>query len=86
MLIIRTQKRETLCKVDYVTLRKNPNGYEVHSTNNVLGYYSSKEKALKVLDMIEEAALQKDYFTVGNGYPIIKEQLFQMPQDNEVSV
>lgn len=52
------------------------------NTNNFhidLAHYSSKEKALKVLDMIQEH-IKSMYVGTGNymGYP------FQMPQDDEV--
>ena len=83
---IRSQKRNTLCVVDNFTLRKIPQGYEVHSPTGVLGYYSSKEKALKVLDNIEEFIKCSDYFTAGNGYPVVRTKIFQMPQDDEVTI
>ena len=41
----------------------------------VLGKYSTEEKAIKVLDMIEDA-YRNSAFTDGN--------IFRMPQDSEV--
>ena len=48
--------------------------------NRWLGTYSSKEKALKVLDMIEDA-----YFRANQGY-YIHNVVFHMPADSEVNV
>lgn len=45
--------------------------YPFENSHCILGTYSTKEKALKVLDMIQNAILI-DYI------------VFQMPQDNEV--
>mgnify|MGYP007107248037 CR=1 FL=1 len=51
----------------------------------LLGEYSTREKALKVLDMIQEAycefmAIRNDDMWCG------KESAFQMPEDSEVEV
>ena len=46
----------------------------------LLGIYSTKEKALKVLDMIEDA-----YLRANQGY-YIHNVVFHMPSDSEVNV
>lgn len=56
-----------------------------------LGIYSTKEKALKVLDEIQDAIEDTDYYridNIGHGtYALGKGvQVYQMPQDNEVEV
>jgi hypothetical protein len=56
--------------------------------NRTLGKYSTEEKALKVLDMIQrhiggERRVIGTYWRDGNPYDIIDET-FIMPQDNEV--
>ena len=48
-----------------------------------LGEYSTEEKAIKVLDMIEEKYLDANYYNYGC---YIKNMLFKMPQDEEVNV
>jgi len=58
-----------------------------------LGFYSTKEKALKVMDMIKEKYLEYERIQGGQLYTIdgfIQPQIhvlpkaFEMPQDNEV--
>ena len=56
-----------------------------------LGIYSTKEKALKVLDEIQDAIEDTDYYridNIGHGtYALGKGvQVYQMPQDDEVEV
>lgn len=49
-----------------------------------LGVYSTEEKAIKVLDMIQENYIScTDQW---NGIPCVTNKVFQMPQDNEVTV
>lgn len=84
---IRSQDKRVLfkCEVVYVTkriLRIGESDYVVTTYRNGdldLGNYSTEEKALKVLDMIDEH-LEKMYIGTSNymGKP------FQMPQDEEV--
>lgn len=52
----------------------------------LLGTYSTKEKALKVLDMIEERTNEPIYINnMGSGeYAKYFHSSFQMPQDDEV--
>ena len=74
---IKSQDKCTLINVkkfeiaDFHTLYKNA----IWGDDNLLGEYSTKEKALKVLDMIQSLInneLIRDYM------------VFQMPQDDEV--
>ena len=56
-----------------------------------LGIYSTKEKALKVLDEIQDAIEDTDYYridNIGHGtYALGKGvQVYQMPQDEDVIV
>lgn len=57
-----------------------PTEWIIVTTSYNLGIYSSKEKAQKVLDMIEEVYLY------ANGYDYIRNVTFQMPQDDEVII
>lgn len=45
--------------------------------NRTLGKYSTEEKALKVLDMIQEEIPKNSFYGINT--------VFQMPQDNEVN-
>lgn len=51
-----------------------------------LGTYSTEEKAIKVLDMIQEAYQEPIYQNDigGNEIVIYKSKVFQMPKDEEV--
>lgn len=61
--------------------------YSVVTEKMMLGEYSSEEKALKVLDMIEE--LYIEMWRVENGVDNAKkasESVFTMPQDDEIEI
>ena len=82
-MLIRSQDKEMIVNI-YTTNRifidevYRPNG-NLHDLHDVcademrLGYYSTREKAMKVLDMIQEAYV--------NGHID-----YQMPEDSEVEV
>lgn len=76
---IRCQNRMMLIKgASHINAIKEDSKYSIYEMttecNYELGIYSSKEKALLVLDMIEKVAM----------YP--GNTLFQMPDDDEVEV
>jgi hypothetical protein len=80
---IRTQDKEKLLKVDFFELDETRiycNIADNGGYNYVfLGQYSTKEKALKVLDIIQEH--------INNMYIGLADYMgkpFQMPQDSEV--
>lgn len=105
MIWIRSQKRTSLVEVDHVKIcdaLKNGKiteytiDYDTPDATFELGRYSTKEKALKVMDEIQErivriktVKLLEDKIpneilkVVGNK---IDEFVFQMPQDNEVKL
>ena len=81
MMWIRSQNKEVLIKatkVVYVGEAGILGNDEGNETFTILGEYSTKEKALKVLDMIQGLILYTYY---GGNEP---KKLFQMPQDSEV--
>lgn len=96
---IRTQNKYILANANSFRIRKDRiddwvyyainghyDGYEQE-----LGIYSTKEKALKVLDEIQDAIEDTDYYridNIGHGtYALGKGvQVYQMPQDEEVEV
>lgn len=77
---IRSQDRRALLNVNQVLISPSVDGsiYYINDSlgeeSNVLGVYSTEEKALNVLDYIEDS-LEYPHNTV-----------FQMPQDDEVEV
>ena len=79
-MLIRSQDKEALINVDSfeaISLKRDDEkiflkAYAV-GCNAILGEYSTKEKAMKVLDMIQEAYV--------NGHID-----YQMPEDSEVVV
>ena len=88
---IRSQDKTRLLKANYV--RKNGSFIEaVHSDGSctLIGKYSIEEKALKVLDTIQETINQQEEFKAqgeerrGTSYRRMIEFVFQMPQDSEV--
>ena len=83
---IRSQDKRTLTKVKHLSICYLNGCYSIFTDNHLapnercnLGSYTTLEKALKVLDMIEKH-LEKMYIGTSNymGKP------FQMPQDDEV--
>lgn len=108
---IRTQGKEKLIKVKSLTLSRMwkydykgdlqwLDSYSIKEEDLELGVYSSKDKALKVLDMIQKCItgemafdpkLWDKFRDIGMGAfsarSFVKEmqrQVFQMPQDDEV--
>ena len=51
-----------------------------------IGTYSTEEKAIKVLDMIEDAYLNCNHSSMMWNYAFVENKVFQMPQDEEVKV
>ena len=100
-MLIRSQNKEYLCNIKavYGVCYQETNDYKrgrVEKTNHEIcvdtgvvdniGVYSTKEKALKVLDMIQEAYKEPIYQNdIGcNEIAIYKSKVFQMPKDEEV--
>lgn len=103
---VRTQDKEKLVKAHLIELlsyedNKGNLKHEIISVvenayERTLGKYSTKEKALKVLDMIQEHIKGKSntYFTINAKGGVVKNHeyfqytennVFQMPQDEEVT-
>lgn len=96
---IRTQNKYILANANSFRIRKDSIDDWVYYAINghydryeqELGIYSTKEKALKVLDEIQDAIEDTDYYridNIGHGtYALGKGvQVYQMPQDDEVEV
>lgn len=89
-MLIRSQDKEMIINMaatNHIYVREvyRPSGnlIDISSDEMRLGYYSTKEKAIKVLDMIQEAYC--DFMAVRNGDMWCgKDSVFQMPEDSEV--
>lgn len=95
MMWIRSQDKKTLVKVDMVELLNYENSIVAYTSIKVedLGKYSTKEKALKVLDMIVNyinsggRMFVTDQHKTDLGMSAVYEKklgVFQMPKDDEV--
>lgn len=93
---IRSQRRNALVNINFMRVINDGNfclicGATTDGFDCELGVYSTKEKALKVLDEIQDAIEDTDYYridNIGHGtYALGKGvQVYQMPQDDEVEV
>ena len=95
-MLIRTQDRNGLINVDNMIFKVSESKYEYEiicyntaciadDGYEVIGHYSEKEKALKVLDMIQNAYEEYEYEKAfRNGLRLL--ETFQMPKDEEVEV
>lgn len=93
-MIIRSQNKKVIVNLDNVrgvyfqeVEKQEEIVFKVVVENYKLGYYSTEEKAIKVLDMIQNVYTQ--YGTLADGLGNIHgafniPKCFQMPQDSEV--
>lgn len=89
---IRGQDKKTITKIITVTVETTKNGtYTIRGFNEnskitymYLGAYSTEEKVLKVLDMIDYALQGLVLLSNGKVTHTPETKVFQMPQDNEV--
>lgn len=80
---IRSQNGKALVIPQEIYVARRAKSWNICTTRGVdIGEYSTEEKALKVLDMICEKIKIAEF----NVEPIfyVVNQIFQMPQDNEV--
>ena len=91
-MLIRSQNKAILLNFSNLTVAyivKNDGGFVILSLENEnrykLGKYSSEAKAMKVLDMIQEAYCK--FMSVKNDDAWSgKESVFYMPEDSEVEI
>jgi acetyl-CoA carboxylase carboxyltransferase component len=93
-MFIRSQNKQDLVNMNTI----NGLGTVGYGTYNIyavindgqclLGKYSTKEKAIRVLDIIEERTNEPIYINDigGNEYAKYYHSSFQMPQDDEVKI
>ena len=97
-MLIRSQDKELIVNVDTINhifvgeaYRPNGNLHDVCADEMRLGYYSTREKAMNVLDMIQEAYSEYQImlnFSVSYLHEFKEKTdgfaIFQMPEDSEV--
>ena len=61
--------------------------YSMDNANTILGNYSTEEKAIKVLDRIQDFYTWLEYEKfIGSDKGTLTSVVFEMPQDSEVNV
>lgn len=93
---IRSQDMKTLVNASEFRIYEERKEFSICSRIELLGKYSTEEKAMKVMNAIQYKICfgTKSYHpvepvTVNNGftpYKIEREHVFQMPKDDEVDV
>ena len=91
---IRSQNRNVLVNTDKFSVSKEHEVFRIYSVNSLLGEYSTEQKAIKVMDMI-----QKQIGFCSESYEIVRpvlksdpfepyfrkrEVVFNVPKDEEV--
>lgn len=103
-MLIRSQDKKTLTKFDFINIFRTKDRVmhdfdEDESVeiivfagrgSNIIGTYSTEEKAVKVLDMIQEHQIQTTTSILDYGSVLtstveqVRNAVFQMPQDEEI--
>lgn len=89
---IRSQNKKSMFKINSIEIVERRSikeyfikGFNENSSISIeLGIYSTEEKALKVLDMIDYALQGLVLLSNGKVTHTPETKVFQMPQDNEV--
>lgn len=84
---IRSQDKTGLIKSDCIIVNKNEIRARTQADGSLItiGEYSSQEKALKVLDMIQKGIeYNNSHQNARIGRPYIEYNVFQMPLDSEI--
>ena len=81
---IRSQDKKILTEIHDVEI---DSGFKVWGSGSLIGEYSTQEKAIKVLDMIQEKIIERELMNFGLAKRFSYEHCaFQMPQDEDVDV
>lgn len=83
---IRSQDRKTLVNADKFSVSKEHEVFRIYSVNSFLGEYSTEEKAMKVMDMIEDTILKCEAMRTGYAEYDFGAFVFDMPADKDVEV
>ena len=89
-MLIRSQDKKILANLNNlqsIFIEKSKEKYIVSLSVRKLGEYSTEEKAIKVVDMIQVTYMNLDYSRfLGEEKIEYFENVFVMPQDEEVKV
>ena len=83
---IRSQNRIVLINADKFIVSKEHEVFRIYSVNSFLGEYSTEEKAMKVMDMIEDTILKCEAMRTGYAEYDFGAFVFDMPADKDVEV
>ena len=89
---IRGQNKLTLQNVNRLVIEQFEIGIYIVGNGCTLGIYSTKEKALKVLDEIQTCIMTEHQFytedvnCIGKYFTKEYKEIYQMPQDEDVEV
>ena len=91
-MLIRSQDKKHLVELRSITINEylvyideEKVVWDIEQTGKKLGRYSSEEKAIRVLSMIEEEYHRPTYVTdLGGEYEVYGRDVFHMPEDAEV--
>lgn len=89
---IRSQNKLTLQNVNRLVIEQFEIGIYIVGNGCTLGIYSTKEKALKVLDEIQTCIMTEHQFytedvnCIGKYFTKEYKEIYQMPQDEEVEL
>ena len=82
---IRSQNRNVLVNADKFSVSKEHEVFRIYSVNSFLGEYSTEEKAMKAMDMIEDAIIKyESMINVDTIFFDERKIVFQIPKDDEV--
>lgn len=81
---IRSQDRKILTEIHDVEIDIE---FKVWGSGSLIGEYSTEEKAIKVLDMIQEKIIERELMNFGLAKKFSNEHCaFQMPANDDVEV
>ena len=83
---IRSQDRTKLVDASELNICSSYKVVGIYAGINALGMYSTEEKAMKVMDMIEDTILKCEAMRTGYAEYDFGEFVFDMPDDKDVEV
>ena len=83
---IRSQDMKTLVNASEFRIYEERKEFSICSRIELLGKYSTEEKALKVMDMIEDTILKCEAMRTGYAEYDFGAFVFDMPADKDVEV
>ena len=82
---IRSQDRKQLVNADKFSISKEHEVFRIYSVNSFLGEYSTEEKAMEVMNMIQRRIeLAIKFYEISSVFSNESEYVFNMPKDDEV--